>query len=120
MFFQHSNTHNCLLDDTIFLGYDTALLGKQFPLFQRIVMPSCSGVRISRRSKRNRIFNHSNVENSGLAAVWFVSYILVLQSSLSDLKLTHIVNNDFAVHMSITQYNSLGGGGGGGATTLLD
>jgi len=25
MFFQHSIPHNCLLDDAIFLGYDTAL-----------------------------------------------------------------------------------------------
>jgi len=107
MFFQHNNTHNCLLDDAIFLGYDTALLVKRFPLFQRNVMPSCSGIRISRRSKRNRIFNRSYVETSGLAAVCFVSYMLVLHRSLSDLKLTHIVNSGFAIHMSITQYSSL-------------
>jgi hypothetical protein len=106
MFFQHNNTHSCLLDDAIFLGYDTALLGKQFPLFQWNIILLCSRVRIS-RSKRNRIFNHSNVETSGLSAVCFISYILVLHHSLSDLKLTHIVNNGFVVHMSITQYNSL-------------
>jgi len=102
-----------------FFWDDTALLGKQFPLFQRNVMPSCSGVRISRRSNWNRIFNRSNVENSGLTAVWFVSYILVLPHSLSDLKVTHIVNNGFAGHMSITQYNSLWEGGGGAPTFLV-